>query len=160
MGPHPGIYHHMGLMPITTTTTTTTILDYKCSDLVPINPRLKRYSLRTSTWCCGRVNNCCGATCCKNDFVIDILDQQVSLDGRRNSVGRSVGVDGWESVTKAINTVSYSHSYDSHTFLTACIELLHASSLSTQGNVVSTIQKTYAPTGNADACCRMAFEFR
>jgi hypothetical protein len=34
----------------------------------------KRYSLRTNLACCGRVNNCCGATCCKNDAVYDILD--------------------------------------------------------------------------------------
>ena len=35
----------------------------------------KAYALRTSLCCCGRVNNCCGATCCKNDLVIDILDK-------------------------------------------------------------------------------------
>lgn len=34
----------------------------------------KRYSLRTNLSCCGRVNNCCGATCFKNDAVYDILD--------------------------------------------------------------------------------------
>ena len=34
----------------------------------------KRYSLRTNLSCCGRVNNCCGATCCKNDAVYDVLD--------------------------------------------------------------------------------------
>jgi len=33
-----------------------------------------RYSLRTNTSCCGRVNNCCGATCFKNDAVYDVLD--------------------------------------------------------------------------------------
>ena len=31
---------------------------------------------RTSHCCCGRVNNCCGATCCKHDFIIDILDPE------------------------------------------------------------------------------------
>lgn len=34
----------------------------------------KRFSLRTNVCCCGRVNNCCGATCFKNDAVYDILD--------------------------------------------------------------------------------------
>lgn len=34
----------------------------------------KKYSLRTNVSCCGRVNNCCGATCFKNDAVYDILD--------------------------------------------------------------------------------------
>lgn len=34
----------------------------------------KKYSLRTNLSCCGRVNNCCGATCFKNDAVYDILD--------------------------------------------------------------------------------------
>uniref|UniRef100_K3WVW8 Phospholipid scramblase n=1 Tax=Globisporangium ultimum (strain ATCC 200006 / CBS 805.95 / DAOM BR144) TaxID=431595 RepID=K3WVW8_GLOUD len=34
----------------------------------------KKYSLRSNLSCCGRVNNCCGATCFKNDAVYDILD--------------------------------------------------------------------------------------
>lgn len=34
----------------------------------------KRYTLRSNTCCCGRVNNCCGGTCFKNDAVYDILD--------------------------------------------------------------------------------------
>ncbi|GLE08587.1 hypothetical protein PINS_up019872 [Pythium insidiosum] len=34
----------------------------------------KKYTLRTNLSCCGRVNNCCGATCLKNDAVYDILD--------------------------------------------------------------------------------------
>merc|ERR1712226_1200219 len=30
---------------------------------------------RTNTFCCGGAhNNCCGSTCFKNDFLIDILD--------------------------------------------------------------------------------------
>ena len=32
------------------------------------------FTTRTNYCCCGRVNNCCGATCCKHDFIIDILD--------------------------------------------------------------------------------------
>jgi len=38
-----------------------------------------RYTIRTNTACCGRVNNCCGATCCKNDLIIDILDSRGQL---------------------------------------------------------------------------------
>lgn len=34
----------------------------------------KRFSLRANICCYGRVNNCCGASCCKNDAVFDILD--------------------------------------------------------------------------------------
>jgi hypothetical protein len=32
----------------------------------------KVYKLRGNLACCGRVNNCCGATCCKNDAVFDM----------------------------------------------------------------------------------------
>ena len=32
-----------------------------------------RYSLRTGICCCGRVNNCCGATCCKPNLIMDVL---------------------------------------------------------------------------------------
>ena len=32
------------------------------------------YTIRTNLACCGRVNNCCGATCCKDSAVFDILD--------------------------------------------------------------------------------------
>ena len=35
----------------------------------------KAYRLRASLCVCGRVNNCCGGTCCKNDQVFDILDK-------------------------------------------------------------------------------------
>lgn len=33
----------------------------------------KSYELRANEACCGRVDNCCGATCCKNDQVFDVL---------------------------------------------------------------------------------------
>ena len=36
-----------------------------------------KYTIKANLCCYGRVNNCCGATCCKNDAVFDILD----LDG-------------------------------------------------------------------------------
>jgi hypothetical protein len=32
------------------------------------------FTTRMNYCCCGRVNNCCGATCCKHDFIVDILD--------------------------------------------------------------------------------------
>ena len=32
------------------------------------------FTTRMNYCCCGRVNNCCGATCCKHDFILDILD--------------------------------------------------------------------------------------
>jgi hypothetical protein len=34
----------------------------------------KRFRLRVNPCCCGRVNNCCGATCFRHDAVFDILD--------------------------------------------------------------------------------------
>ncbi|KNC78846.1 hypothetical protein SARC_08740 [Sphaeroforma arctica JP610] len=34
------------------------------------------YTLRANLSCCGRVNNCCGSTCFKNDMVFDVLDRQ------------------------------------------------------------------------------------
>ncbi|KAL3672563.1 hypothetical protein V7S43_001858 [Phytophthora oleae] len=34
----------------------------------------KRYSLRINQAYCGRVNNCCAPSCCRNDAVYDILD--------------------------------------------------------------------------------------
>ena len=37
-----------------------------------------RYSIVVPTCCCGRVNNCCGATCCKANLIMDI----VSPDGK------------------------------------------------------------------------------
>ena len=32
------------------------------------------FTTRANMCCCGAHNNCCGATCCKERFVIDILD--------------------------------------------------------------------------------------
>jgi hypothetical protein len=34
----------------------------------------KRYKVRASLCCCGRVSNCCAPSCCKPDAVHDILD--------------------------------------------------------------------------------------
>ena len=50
----------------------------------PSSPSLfeKRFKLRANLSCCGRTNNCCGATCCKNDMVFDILDASGNLAGR------------------------------------------------------------------------------
>ncbi|KAE8913842.1 hypothetical protein PF005_g8707 [Phytophthora fragariae] len=36
----------------------------------------KRYALRLNLACCGRVNNCCAPSCCRNDAVYDILDTE------------------------------------------------------------------------------------
>jgi len=33
------------------------------------------YTLRVNECCCGRVNNCCGASCCKTNMIFDILDR-------------------------------------------------------------------------------------
>mmetsp|Transcript_12742 Transcript_12742/g.20602 ORF Transcript_12742/g.20602 Transcript_12742/m.20602 type:complete len:353 (-) Transcript_12742:4776-5834(-) len=33
-----------------------------------------KYKFVVNILCCGRVNNCCGATCCRNDAVFDITD--------------------------------------------------------------------------------------
>ena len=33
------------------------------------------FTIRSSLCCCGRVNNCCGASCCKDTLVLDILDK-------------------------------------------------------------------------------------
>lgn len=34
-----------------------------------------KYVVRLNACCCGRTNNCCGATCCKNNLIMDILDK-------------------------------------------------------------------------------------
>lgn len=34
-----------------------------------------KYSLRINACCCGRVNNCCGASCFRENVIIDIIDQ-------------------------------------------------------------------------------------
>ncbi|PNH03988.1 Activating signal cointegrator 1 complex subunit 3, partial [Tetrabaena socialis] len=41
-----------------------------------------KYSLKNYACCCGRVNNCCGATCCKPNFFIDVVEP----DGKLASV--------------------------------------------------------------------------
>ncbi len=33
-----------------------------------------KFTLRANYACCGRVNNCCGGSCCKDNAVFDILD--------------------------------------------------------------------------------------
>lgn len=40
-----------------------------------------KFTLKRSSCCCGRVNNCCGATCCNPKEVIDILDDRGKLIG-------------------------------------------------------------------------------
>ncbi|PNH03986.1 hypothetical protein TSOC_009886 [Tetrabaena socialis] len=39
-----------------------------------------KYSLKNSNYCCcGRVNNCCGATCCRPNFFIDVVEPDGKL---------------------------------------------------------------------------------
>lgn len=37
---------------------------------------VKKYRLSHNFCCCGRVNNCCGATCCNPNYIIDVVDMQ------------------------------------------------------------------------------------
>lgn len=41
----------------------------------------KKYTLVANISCCGPHNNCCGATCCKNDMVFDIVDTNDQVVG-------------------------------------------------------------------------------
>jgi len=82
----------------------------KCTyynNIETVNPETKsleeKYKLVVNLCCCGRTNNCCGGTCCKNDAVFDIVDKD--------------------------------------------------------GKVAAHLQKTYAPTTGAGACCRMCCQF-
>ncbi|GLI64392.1 hypothetical protein VaNZ11_007658 [Volvox africanus] len=38
-----------------------------------------KYSLVNSACCCGRVDNCCGGTCCRPSFFIDVVEPDGSL---------------------------------------------------------------------------------
>ena len=40
-----------------------------------------KYTLQRSNCCCGRVNNCCGATCFNETLIVDILDENDNLVG-------------------------------------------------------------------------------
>lgn len=51
---------------------------YQQVDVWDYNQYTPKYKLRLNVACCGRTNNCCGATCLRNDAVFDILD----MDGR------------------------------------------------------------------------------
>ncbi|KXZ43015.1 hypothetical protein GPECTOR_107g160 [Gonium pectorale] len=57
-----------------------------CTHKVLVGPSreslVHKYSLRNYGCCCGRVNNCCGGTCCKQNFFIDIVEP----DGKLASV--------------------------------------------------------------------------
>lgn len=37
------------------------------------------FSLRVNACCCGRTNNCCGASCFREDFIIDVIDKEGKL---------------------------------------------------------------------------------
>lgn len=47
---------------------------------VPGGGFITKYTLRANLACCGRVNNCCGGTCCKDNAVYDILDTSGLID--------------------------------------------------------------------------------
>lgn len=53
-----------------------------------------KYTLRYNTACCGRTNNCCGATCFRSDAVFDVLDQN---DNVVAYVQKTYGGDGDQS---------------------------------------------------------------
>ena len=57
-----------------------------------------RYSIVVPTCCCGRVNNCCGATCCKPNLIMDI----VTPDGKLVSTVQKTygGGQGCESCAR------------------------------------------------------------
>ena len=48
----------------------TSVLPCLCVTLWPT--QVHKYSLAVPTCCCGRVDNCCGATCCKPALIMDI----------------------------------------------------------------------------------------
>eukprot|EP00889_Picochlorum_renovo_P003812 jgi/Picre1/30842/NNA_006202.t1 len=43
--------------------------------------RAYKFTLRRSNCCCGRVNNCCGATCLNETLIIDVLDSSGKMVG-------------------------------------------------------------------------------
>lgn len=47
------------------------ILEYSPQRSFPTH----NYSLRINACCCGRVNNCCGASCFRDNVIIDIVDE-------------------------------------------------------------------------------------
>ena len=56
----------------------------KCTSYTSVLPEGEvtyKYTLRRSNCCCGRVNNCCGATCLNHTLIVDILDQNDTLVG-------------------------------------------------------------------------------
>lgn len=56
----------------------------KCTSytsVLPSGAEQFKYTLRRSNCCCGRVNNCCGATCFNETLIVDILDENKKLVG-------------------------------------------------------------------------------
>ena len=56
----------------------------KCTSYTSVLPSGSehfKYTLRRSNCCCGRVNNCCGATCLNETLIVDILDENQRLIG-------------------------------------------------------------------------------
>ena len=46
----------------------------KVFETTPTGSLAHVYTARLGLSCCGRVNNCCGATCCKDNIIIDVLN--------------------------------------------------------------------------------------
>ena len=54
-----------------------------------------KYSMRTGLCCWGRVDNCCGATCCKPNLIIDIVDPSDKLVSTvQKTYGKGQGCEG------------------------------------------------------------------
>jgi hypothetical protein len=51
------------------------------TSVLPEGAKTFKYTLRRSECCCGRVNNCCGATCCNETLIVDVLDENDNLVG-------------------------------------------------------------------------------
>ena len=64
------------------------------------NSLVHKYSLETNLGCCGRVDNCCGSTCCKPNLILDILDTAGNLtDG---GVSKTFGGGGSDACCRYV----------------------------------------------------------
>jgi len=55
------------------------------------------YTVRLNLCCCGEHDNCCGATCCKNDIIVDIIDSKGEVAGQmQKTYAPGDGEDTWD----------------------------------------------------------------